>query len=792
MTKNSCLFTLKPLVMTFMGTVLTIGCLQNAIAGDEINEKTGSPTYFVQSTMDTSSNPETHELATKFGDVLEVIDSAYAPWLWVKNEQGDTGYFYKDNSIAISDADYLYTDNGIEIKNEFVLAQLDEQPISQTYFVQSTTDTVFNPDTHEIAAKSGDIFEVIDNSHDTWLWVKNEQGDTGYLYKDDCIVIQNDPVLDDLECRLEQLKEFTHQTSVPLDKDADVEATLALLGTIDVPLDNASAKEISDIDELERRFNQLKGGPNSNQAEQNLTEDDAAESILALLDDMDPLFYGLPSNEDNAPNLREQQPEVHDNSFNVRELTFDYKALAKLTQQEYEDWWEGEDIIAMNYNDAFPEEGVSEQKMLESITVNLVWLGKRDVEDNEYVFPSERENLNVAPYIKDWVEKGYKVNFWFDKNVSNANQIAQTEDLFRQLTEEVNAPLAQLSLKDIWTLDSVSEKPGFFSSSANNTAPVYLRADMLRLMISRDELEHGSGPHYSVYADLDIKALPVSVLMSKEQQTLLNNIGMVAARGGLNLDMENAFHVAARDKDVIKALTLTVEANFARFNNKTANEQRTSGQQVYPSYRGLFEYLYAQKGYGHFFNFDGTLNDDVSFDEAVLFYATKHNRDYINTFAATFSWSEGLADELNTMMIKDVLKDRVRGHLNSVVLYSDYVDEYTVVADEYEELERKITHLRAEQLAMDEEAEKTDIWNEVLQNEYDRLELNINGLQAKQRKLKKANKKLGRFLQARKDIERKKQGILSLKAQPETFILPYMWIPKMTVDRPASKNDGYN
>lgn len=186
-----------------------------------------------------------------------------------------------------------------------------------------------------------------------------------------------------------------------------------------------------------------------------------------------------------------------------------------------------------------------EQRILETTDVNLIWLSKGKVGKNQFVFPTEREKLEVAPYIEDWVKNGYKVKFWYDSTVSTQNQVNETLKLFSSITDDLGVDSKRLKLVDIWTVPSVQKRKKFFLNSEGNV-PIYFRADMIRLMISSYQISDKGNANYSLYADMNVKAVPISDLIASDHQELKKHIGMVVARGGVKLGMKNAFHIFSR------------------------------------------------------------------------------------------------------------------------------------------------------------------------------------------------------------------------------------------------------
>lgn len=464
------------------------------------------------------------------------------------------------------------------------------------------------------------------------------------------------------------------------------------------------------------------------------------------------------------------------------------------------EYWQRYDDMVADYYDAFPSGQSSEIKMLEQMDINLIWLSKSIVEKNKYVFPELREKLEVAPYIKDWVAKGYKVKFWFDSLASTKSQVIETKKLFDSIEKSLLLEESRLELVDIWAVKSVQEKADFFKNKSG-LVPIYLRADLIRLMISLDQIN--SGRQYSVYTDLDVKAVPVSNLMDKDQQELLKSVGMVVARGGVSLGMENAFHVVSNHENVAKALDLTIEANFERYEAKEERLKKDAGQQVYDAYPPMFRLLYHLQGLGTLKNTDGTTFDLVrDRKKAIDSFCTRTGfssyNNYFTGHNGSFTWSEERSDHLTEIVRKDTLKDEMRNLEKSrryfKVSYLPMLEELETLDLESRKIDSKIKSLKSQ---LDLEDSK---WNdslpklekEEIESQCELLEGQIRNLRKSKRQLDRKNNKLSSYQRYLVSLPKKYDEVSQLRIPNNGFKVPYMWIPKVTIDRPASKGSGYN
>lgn len=470
-----------------------------------------------------------------------------------------------------------------------------------------------------------------------------------------------------------------------------------------------------------------------------------------------------------------------------------YDLGEEMNASEYHSWYSD---ITEDYYEAFPEGWASEQKLLETIDVNLIWLSTKIKAGQDYVFPSVRENLAVAPYIKDWVEKGYKLTFWYDSKNSTNEQVLATKKLFLEIAESLGKEPSRLKLVDIWTVPSVQQQRAFFENKSGSV-PIYFRADMIRLMISSQQISSQGSSAYSVYADMDVKAVPVSELLSKDQQELMNEIGMVAARGGVKLGMENAFHVVARQKEVKEAIDFTVEANFARFNVKDSGAQSGSGQQVYDTYEPMFQYIYHKKGLGTLTTDNNELFDLAKHKKKALkLFCTRsgaQDQMYYNQFARHFSWNQKALSKLSSMMRKDTYQNKLEDLRES----QKDLNKLEAEVGDYETILALVEDLKATKKSLETIIDKYDNmdskdFTDEMSTDYDTKEDEIYKLGKRISKLTGRYGPLRKLQSLARSIENTKEKMRNLKNPNVGFNIPPSWISKVTVIRPSSKGQGYN
>lgn len=453
------------------------------------------------------------------------------------------------------------------------------------------------------------------------------------------------------------------------------------------------------------------------------------------------------------------------------------------------EYWENYEDTVADYYDTFPAGKISEIEMQKHIDLNLIWLGKEAVVANKYVFPEFREHLEVVPYIEDWVAKGYKVKFWFDSRASIENQVSNTLKLFQSIKESLGLEESRLELADIWTVESVQEKSDFFTNESG-IVPIYLRADLIRLMISLDQIQKGS--HYSVYADLDVKAVPLCNLMDKSQQELLNAIGMVVARGGSSYDMENAFHVVKNTKEVETALTLIIDANFSEYQDKNDFYKKDSAQQVYSSYPALFRTLFFLNELGEYLTEDNIeLDREAFFEGAIRTYILGNGRvGYNHKFAPKFKFID--SDKIKNLYKLDLIADltkKIKENKDQSKLIAGKVHELGPLHLELDanrreidllkeqlkakKIDKKIGRSQLRELKKVKSNLSKEIEKEIFQlGNYDSFDELLETLTSLKDKLQELNSEIERLYHDHFDVS--------------------FFIPKVTIVRPPSKSYGYD
>lgn len=168
-----------------------------------------------------------------------------------------------------------------------------------------------------------------------------------------------------------------------------------------------------------------------------------------------------------------------------------------------------------------------------TIVVNMMWIYNKKT-DNMYIFPTIHKEFDVIETINMWLEKNYKIYFWYDSFTVDKVQIENTNELFRD---------KNVSLFDIRTIME--------NYSAIFDCLIYTIVDFCRLVILQYLINNE--PHdYYIYTDLLIKPIDMHDLTSNES---LNNFKILLCakkKGELNSEpYENNF-IAITNNEIIK------------------------------------------------------------------------------------------------------------------------------------------------------------------------------------------------------------------------------------------------
>ena len=169
----------------------------------------------------------------------------------------------------------------------------------------------------------------------------------------------------------------------------------------------------------------------------------------------------------------------------------------------------------------------------ETIIVNMMWMYNK-INDNKYIFPLIHKELDVVEIINMWLEKDYKIYFWYDSTTTTEKQIQNTNELFKD---------KKMTLFDIRTI------MGNYSKIFD--CLIYTVVDFCRLVV----LQHliNTEPYdYYIYTDLLIKPKDQIKFISNETLNKFQILLSAKKKGEKNSEpYENNF-IAIINNQIIK------------------------------------------------------------------------------------------------------------------------------------------------------------------------------------------------------------------------------------------------
>ena len=169
----------------------------------------------------------------------------------------------------------------------------------------------------------------------------------------------------------------------------------------------------------------------------------------------------------------------------------------------------------------------------ETIIVNMMWMYNK-INDNKHIFPIIHKELDVVEIINMWLEKDYKIYFWYDSTTTTEKQIQNTNELFKD---------KKMTLFDIRTI------MGNYSKIFD--CLIYTVVDFCRLVV----LQHliNTEPYdYYIYTDLLIKPKDQIKFISNETLNKFQILLSAKKKGEKNIEpYENNF-IAIINNQIIK------------------------------------------------------------------------------------------------------------------------------------------------------------------------------------------------------------------------------------------------
>lgn len=269
-------------------------------------------------------------------------------------------------------------------------------------------------------------------------------------------------------------------------------------------------------------------------------------------------------------------------------------------------------------------------------TINMMWLNKTMQSDQIDIFPVvDRNDSDIIGKARGWAERNpdAKLNFWYDGQTVTPQQLAHTRQLINMLkaySENQKTRIAQITLLDI---------RGFLNQFYANTAevfavniPIYFRVDLLRLMVSLQDVRSCSGICFSVYTDVDVTPMGEQELFTDEVKNGLATKGLVLKEeSGW---FENSFHILSNQQPMmIKALqeagvNVNIERTKLFLKNNPGFKNFFDPQYVYtPTLSAVFIYFY---------HLTGAINLTVLDAQSNAYVPLERNKDNSNRFFPDF------------------------------------------------------------------------------------------------------------------------------------------------------------
>ncbi len=221
-----------------------------------------------------------------------------------------------------------------------------------------------------------------------------------------------------------------------------------------------------------------------------------------------------------------------------------------------------------------------QSRSMYSYSINTMWINKRLIADQKYIFPDSVIAKGLLDNFKKWREgnQKYPIYFWFDSTMTTPEQVANTHQLLGP----------NIELKDIRSIKAVEENSDVFGENVN----VWSRVDLLKHIIGEHLLLSQKEPSIFVFADLDIIPESIEDEMNKKltdlyTQKIYTKLDILRTVGLLDNVKEN---------------------NFMMFSNIFLHEQRENI--IKPGIAGIREELATN---------DGTIKPNPNGGDFIIF-----------------------------------------------------------------------------------------------------------------------------------------------------------------------------
>lgn len=227
-------------------------------------------------------------------------------------------------------------------------------------------------------------------------------------------------------------------------------------------------------------------------------------------------------------------------------------------------------------------------------SINLMWINKTPASGQWPNYKTEYKQRNT---LLEWskVNPRSKINFWYDGLMSQRPDFGNFVDVY--------------NVRDI----PIVEKNRIYFS---DKFPVFFRIDILKAIITSYYLQYNKEDNYFVYADNDVKPICDVDLFDTETLSHLQDVGVVVAKSETTC-LENSFHIAANNKNVILAFDrILIDLNLKRASNALLGRLKnmrfdlmslfltsdtpiaTLTESVFYSYYPMLKYLHSLNGKG--------------------------------------------------------------------------------------------------------------------------------------------------------------------------------------------------
>lgn len=216
------------------------------------------------------------------------------------------------------------------------------------------------------------------------------------------------------------------------------------------------------------------------------------------------------------------------------------------------------------------------------------------------------------------------VNFWIDNTQVKIETLINLRLVFDVLNRHLGL---NLCIRDIWSLKITREMndkyPGILPKATGHS--LIMRVDLYKCIIGIEELERHT---YSVFADLDMKQIGQDIILSEQNISILNRIGLVLTKLNYDVMFENGFQILGSTNYKIRTVVIEtfklmlIERTMIICTKIKRINQYSVQQLVYHLYQPMYNCLYFKCGYGILYD---TLDKPIKInnDEYIENYINK-------------------------------------------------------------------------------------------------------------------------------------------------------------------------